>query len=155
MDDRHLLGLGNGYSDEILWTARLHPRRPAGSLDGGQWDELAGALRDVLTAAIAAGGEEGFLIPRERRAASAGRSTTTPASRARGAGTRSPASSRASARPTSVRPVSPSDAPALSVVVLRSSPCPRWRAQRERMDLAAASWRAAIRLGESLLHRQV
>jgi len=63
MDDRRLLGLGNGYSDEILWTARLHPRRLAGSLDDARWGELAGALRDVLTTAIAAGGEEAFLDP--------------------------------------------------------------------------------------------
>ena len=33
LDQRTLAGLGNIYVDEALWYARLHPLRPAGSLD--------------------------------------------------------------------------------------------------------------------------
>ena len=63
MDERLLLGLGNGYTDEILWQARLHPQRLAETLDAGGWRRLAAALRDVLLAAVDAGGETGFLDP--------------------------------------------------------------------------------------------
>lgn len=63
MDERCILGLGNGYSDEILWEARLHPRRPAASLAPEEWARLVQALRRTLQAAIAAGGETGFLDP--------------------------------------------------------------------------------------------
>jgi formamidopyrimidine-DNA glycosylase len=62
-DERHLLGIGNGYSDEILWEARLHPRQPANSLAPEEWARLAQAMRRVLQGAIAAGGESGFLDP--------------------------------------------------------------------------------------------
>ena len=36
LDQRTLAGLGNIYVDEALWYAKLHPLRPAGSLDGGR-----------------------------------------------------------------------------------------------------------------------
>jgi len=63
MDERYLLGIGNGYSDEILWEARLHPRQPAVSLAPEEWTRLAQAMNRVLRAAISAGGETGFLDP--------------------------------------------------------------------------------------------
>jgi formamidopyrimidine-DNA glycosylase len=63
MDDRYLLGIGNGYSDEILWEARLHPRQPAGSLAPEEWARLAQSMHRVLEAAISAGGESGFVDP--------------------------------------------------------------------------------------------
>jgi len=62
-DERYVLGVGNGYSDEILWEARLHPRQPAGSLAPEEWARLAQSMHRVLQAAIAAGGESGFLDP--------------------------------------------------------------------------------------------
>jgi formamidopyrimidine-DNA glycosylase len=62
-DDRYVLGVGNGYSDELLWHARVHPRRSCGSLIEEEWAAVAGALRAVLTAALEAGGEEGFVGP--------------------------------------------------------------------------------------------
>ena len=62
-DDRYVLGVGNGYSDELLWHARVHPRRPCGSLSRQEWAAVAEALRAVLTAALDAGGEEGFVGP--------------------------------------------------------------------------------------------
>jgi len=63
MDERYLLGIGNGYSDEILWEARLHPRQPAGSLAPEEWARLAQSMHRVLDAAISAGGEAGFVDP--------------------------------------------------------------------------------------------
>jgi formamidopyrimidine-DNA glycosylase len=63
MDERYVLGVGNGYGDEVLWEARLHPRQPAGSLAPEEWARLAQALHRVLEAAISAGGETGFLDP--------------------------------------------------------------------------------------------
>jgi len=62
-DDRFVAGLGNGYADELLWAARVHPRRPAGSLAEREWAAVAVALRDVLTAALEAGGEADFRSP--------------------------------------------------------------------------------------------
>jgi formamidopyrimidine-DNA glycosylase len=61
MDERLLLGIGNGYADEILWRARLHPRRAVTGLGENEWRRLLAALRDVLTEAVAPGGEPDFL----------------------------------------------------------------------------------------------
>ena len=61
MDERLLLGIGNGYADEILWRARLHPRRVVTGLDETEWGTLLAALRDVLIEAVAQGGEPDFL----------------------------------------------------------------------------------------------
>ena len=61
MDERLLLGVGNGYADEILWRARLHPRRLATGLRETEWETLLAALRDVLYEAVAQGGEPDFL----------------------------------------------------------------------------------------------
>jgi len=65
-DVRYVLGVGNGYSDALLWQARVHPRRPCNSLAAGEWAAVAVALRAVLTAAFEAGGESGFVGPRGR-----------------------------------------------------------------------------------------
>ena len=62
LDQRVVAGLGNIYVCEALWRARLSPDRPAGSLAtkrGGPTvaaKRLAEAIREVLEAAIAAGG---------------------------------------------------------------------------------------------------
>jgi formamidopyrimidine-DNA glycosylase len=49
-------GLGNMYVDEALFQARIHPERPAGSLDRDEIRRLHRAIRDRLAAAVAAGG---------------------------------------------------------------------------------------------------
>jgi formamidopyrimidine-DNA glycosylase len=49
-------GLGNMYVDEALFQARIHPERPAGSLDADEIRRLHRAIRDRLAAAVAAGG---------------------------------------------------------------------------------------------------
>jgi formamidopyrimidine-DNA glycosylase len=62
MDQRLIAGLGNIYVCEALWRARLSPRRAAGTLATATGkakpaaDRLALAIREVLEAAIAAGG---------------------------------------------------------------------------------------------------
>jgi formamidopyrimidine-DNA glycosylase len=62
MDQRLVAGLGNIYVCEALWRSGLSPIRAAGSLatKGGKpkpaADRLAVAIREVLEAAIAAGG---------------------------------------------------------------------------------------------------
>ncbi|MGF1561441.1 MAG: bifunctional DNA-formamidopyrimidine glycosylase/DNA-(apurinic or apyrimidinic site) lyase [Geminicoccaceae bacterium] len=56
MDQRRVVGVGNIYASEALFRARLRPDRPAGSLSKGEADRLAKAIREVLLAAIAAGG---------------------------------------------------------------------------------------------------
>ena len=48
MDDEFIAGIGNAYADEILWAAKLHPKRKIASLDDGEMDRLRGALRATL-----------------------------------------------------------------------------------------------------------
>jgi formamidopyrimidine-DNA glycosylase len=56
LDQRRIAGVGNIYADEALFRARIHPLRPAGSLTRAQCDALAVAVRDALSAGLAAGG---------------------------------------------------------------------------------------------------
>jgi formamidopyrimidine-DNA glycosylase len=48
MDDEFIAGIGNAYADEILWSAKLHPKRRVATLDDGEMDRLRGALHSVL-----------------------------------------------------------------------------------------------------------
>jgi len=49
LTDPHLLsGIGNAYSDEILWKARLSPARRTDQLDDEEWARLFDATRGVL-----------------------------------------------------------------------------------------------------------
>lgn len=52
MDQGKVAGLGNIYTDESLWRARLHPLRPSVSLSADELRELARAIRTVLRQAI-------------------------------------------------------------------------------------------------------
>ncbi|GMU78247.1 MAG: formamidopyrimidine-DNA glycosylase [Acidimicrobiia bacterium] len=56
MDQTALAGLGNIYSDEILFRAAVAGSRPAGSLDASEIEHLVVACERVLTEAIAARG---------------------------------------------------------------------------------------------------
>lgn len=56
MDQRIVAGLGNIYACEALYRARISPRRGAGAISAARLATLAGAVRAVLTDAIAAGG---------------------------------------------------------------------------------------------------
>jgi formamidopyrimidine-DNA glycosylase len=56
LDQRRIAGLGNIYVCEALHRARLSPTREAGSLTPAKLRALASSVREVLEAAIAAGG---------------------------------------------------------------------------------------------------
>jgi formamidopyrimidine-DNA glycosylase len=52
LDQRVVAGIGNIYSDEILWTARLRWSRPAGQLRPAELNRLHAAVGSVLTSAV-------------------------------------------------------------------------------------------------------
>ncbi|MGW0464324.1 bifunctional DNA-formamidopyrimidine glycosylase/DNA-(apurinic or apyrimidinic site) lyase [Streptomyces sp. NPDC003027] len=56
LDQSLISGVGNIYADEALWRARLHYERPTASLTRPRSAELLGHVRDVMNAALAAGG---------------------------------------------------------------------------------------------------
>lgn len=56
LDQRIVAGLGNIYVCEALYLARIDPRAAAGGIDPAALARLVPAVRDVLDAAIAAGG---------------------------------------------------------------------------------------------------
>jgi formamidopyrimidine-DNA glycosylase len=56
MDQTAVAGLGNIYTDEILFRAGVAPHRPAGSLADHEIEAVVAATRVVLPAAIAARG---------------------------------------------------------------------------------------------------
>lgn len=53
LDQRTVAGLGNIYADEALWWARIHPLRPAGSLELEEVRELRRGIRRALERGIA------------------------------------------------------------------------------------------------------
>jgi formamidopyrimidine-DNA glycosylase len=55
IDQKVIAGLGNLLADEILWRARIHPRRPTQSLTAEERRELHRQMRSVLRASIRAG----------------------------------------------------------------------------------------------------
>lgn len=68
MDQSVVAGLGNVYSDEILFQMRLHPKRPAGQLDDHQLKQLYQTTQQVLGDAIDSHAQpdempSGFLLP--------------------------------------------------------------------------------------------
>ena len=56
LDQRVVAGLGNIYVCEALFRSGVSPKRLAGSLGAGRTERLAGAVRQVIDEAIAAGG---------------------------------------------------------------------------------------------------
>lgn len=56
MDNHTVVGVGNIYAQESLFLAGIHPGRAAGRISAARWDRLADAIKQVLSAAIAAGG---------------------------------------------------------------------------------------------------
>jgi len=58
LDQNKIAGIGNGYLQDILFKARIHPKRKAGSLDESERLELFQAVRAVLTEAVRLGGCE-------------------------------------------------------------------------------------------------
>ena len=56
LDQSLISGVGNIYADEALWRAKLHWARPTRTLTRPAVTALLSALRDVMAAALAAGG---------------------------------------------------------------------------------------------------
>lgn len=54
LDQAFLAGIGNAYADEILFEARLHPKRRLSSLSDQEWGDLARAVRTVIAAGVEA-----------------------------------------------------------------------------------------------------
>src|SRR5919112_795284 len=52
LDQKVVSGIGNIYVDEILYDARLHPRRKANTLSDGEWEALYAAIRSNLAAGV-------------------------------------------------------------------------------------------------------
>jgi formamidopyrimidine-DNA glycosylase len=68
MDQRRLAGLGNLLTDEVLWQARLSPRRTAGSLPAPEVAKLARTIvRTVARLDQRGGSHTGRLQPQRRR----------------------------------------------------------------------------------------
>ncbi len=66
-DGARIAGIGNLWSQEILFAARLKPARQAASLREPELRALYRAMRQVLRRAVGAGGEPGFEDARGRR----------------------------------------------------------------------------------------
>ena len=52
LDQKVVAGIGNIYVDEILYDARLHPRRKANTLSGEEWKGLHAAILENLAAGV-------------------------------------------------------------------------------------------------------
>lgn len=69
MDQQSIAGIGNIYSDEILFQARIHPRSTVNDLDEAELAQLYKAVNSVFDSAIRAHADPGqmpagFLLPR-------------------------------------------------------------------------------------------
>lgn len=60
-DQTRLAGIGNLWSQEVLFAAGLRPARNARTLSGPAWERLYRATRTVLRRAIRSGGEPDFV----------------------------------------------------------------------------------------------
>ena len=56
LGQRPVAGVGNIYADEALWRARIHPATPARALSRRKAGALLEAIREVLSASLAAQG---------------------------------------------------------------------------------------------------
>lgn len=56
LDQGVVAGVGNIYADESLFRAGIRPSRACHRIRAAEWERLAGSIREVLDAAILAGG---------------------------------------------------------------------------------------------------
>ncbi len=56
MDQKVVVGVGNIYANEALFRAGIHPLRAAGRVGRNRYQRLVSAIKEVLSAAIFAGG---------------------------------------------------------------------------------------------------
>ncbi len=57
MDQEVIAGIGNIYSDEILWQAKIHPLKKVEKLKESELKEIFKAMKTILKKAISLGGE--------------------------------------------------------------------------------------------------
>lgn len=57
MDQKVIAGIGNIYSDEILWRAKIHPLKKVNQLSEKELKEIYLAMKEILKKAIELGGE--------------------------------------------------------------------------------------------------
>jgi formamidopyrimidine-DNA glycosylase len=57
MDQEVIAGIGNIYSDEILWKAKIHPFKDISKLSDNDFKKIYKAMREILPLAIKLGGE--------------------------------------------------------------------------------------------------
>lgn len=57
MDQNVIAGIGNIYSDEILWRARIHPLKAVSKLSEKELKAIYDAMKEILKKAIDLGGE--------------------------------------------------------------------------------------------------
>ena len=68
LDQGAISGVGNLLADEILWRARLNPRRPASELTTDELDHLRRAVRAAIRDAVKNGGAHtGHFTPHRER----------------------------------------------------------------------------------------
>ncbi|MCW2666030.1 MAG: lyase [Frankiales bacterium] len=68
-DQSHIAGLGNAYSDEVLWEVGLSPFKPAGNISAADVARLHAAIVDVLRTALArAEGQAAASLKAEKKA---------------------------------------------------------------------------------------
>lgn len=56
MDNKVVVGVGNIYANEALFTSRIHPLRPANKVSLTEWQVLTENIKSVLATAIEQGG---------------------------------------------------------------------------------------------------
>jgi formamidopyrimidine-DNA glycosylase len=56
--EQRIPGLGNGVLQDILWTARIHPKRKMGDLSENEIQAMFGAVKQVLAAMADQGGRD-------------------------------------------------------------------------------------------------
>lgn len=56
MDQEKISGIGNIYSDDILWSAKIHPLRPANSLSDKEIAKIVEATKKILALSVSLGG---------------------------------------------------------------------------------------------------
>ena len=61
VDQHRIAGIGNAYSDEILWEARLAPLRITTTLDADEVGRLHTAMAEVLAAALSRARDDNYL----------------------------------------------------------------------------------------------
>lgn len=57
MNQEVIAGIGNIYSDEILWEVKIHPLIPANKIPSNKLKEMFQAMRKILKFSIKAGGD--------------------------------------------------------------------------------------------------